>query len=168
MLVSTEICNAHLLWCSYCIVYHTEHHILHPYFNEKVFKNLATAVKNQDSHFTIYVWLFIIMGITWISGFISAFTDELAVQIIFVILNSLQGLFLFISFVCNKAVLSEMRTKRKENSSTTPGKKTKSTPVSGSKSDPNSSKSESKMFKVLCDAVGTSIPFNRHIKDTNT
>ena len=62
-----------------------------------------------------------IMRMTWIFGFISAFTDELAVQIIFVILNSLQGLFLFISFVCNKAVLSEIKKKRKENSSVTIG-----------------------------------------------
>ena len=85
----------------------------------KALNTSAATSKNQTRHFTIYVRLFIIMGITWIFGFISAFTDELVLQIIFVILNSLQGLFLFISFVCNQAVLSEMRKKRKENSSAT-------------------------------------------------
>ena len=76
----------------------------HTSFNiRKAMKNSATAIKNQDNQFTIYVRL---MGITWIFGFISAFIDELAVQIIFVILVSLQGLFLCVSFICNKAVMS--------------------------------------------------------------
>ena len=126
--------------------------LLNIYFYVHTSINLCTAFKNamattqiQKSHFLIYIRLFVIMGITWIFGFISAFTDELALQIIFIILVSLQGLFLFVSFVCNKAVLSEMRKKSKENSSTTPGKKTESTAVSGSKSEPASSKSESKV-----------------------
>ena len=65
------------------------------------------------------------MGITWIFGFISAFTDEIVIDFIFVILTSLQGLFLFISFVFNKRVLSENRKKTKSETS----KQTKSTPL---------------------------------------
>ena len=104
----------------------------------KAFTNEAATTQIQKSHFPIYVRLFVIMGITWIFGFISAFTDELAAQIIFAILVCLQGLFLFISFVCNKAVLSEIRKKRKESSSG--NKKTRSTPHMGSGSGSNESK----------------------------
>ena len=67
----------------------------------KAFKNTSTTTKVDSYHFVIYVKLFFLMGITWIFGFISAFTDEIVVDIIFVILTSLQGFFLFISFVCN-------------------------------------------------------------------
>ena len=105
----------------------------------KAFENAAATTQIQKGHFLIYVRLFVVMGITWIFGFISAFTDELAVQVIFVILVCLQGLFLFISFVCNKAVISEIRKKRKESSSSG-NMKTRSTALTGSGSESNESK----------------------------
>ena len=82
--------------------------------------NLRRAFKNsvnpsEDHHFGVYVKLFVIMGITWIFGFISAFTDEFVVHLMFVILNALQGLFLFISFVCNRSVRTEIRKKRQKS-----------------------------------------------------
>ena len=89
----------------------------------KAFKSGTHVIKTKKYHFEIYVRLFILMGITWIFGFISAFTDEIVIDFIFVILTSLQGLFLFISFVCNKRVLSEIRKKTKSETS----KQTKST-----------------------------------------
>ena len=93
------------------------------------FNNGTNVIKSEGRHFRIYVRLFVLMGITWIFGFISAFTDELVIDFIFVILNSLQGLFLFISFVCNKRVLAEIRQKTKGETSSTYGKQTKSTPL---------------------------------------
>ena len=75
----------------------------------KAFKNARTAMNADNYHFAIYVKLFILMGITWIFGFISAFTDQTVIDIIFVVLTSLQGFFLFISFVCNKRVLTEVK-----------------------------------------------------------
>ena len=96
----------------------------------KAFKNATNVVKAEEYHFGIYVRLFILMGITWIFGFISAFTDEIVVDFIFVILTSLQGLFLFISFVCNKRVLAEIKKKAKSGtSSSSYEKRTKSTPL---------------------------------------
>ena len=53
------------------------------------------------------------MGFTWIFGFLSAFTDEVAIDFVFVILTSLQGVFLFVSFVCNKRVFNELKKKTK-------------------------------------------------------
>ena len=81
--------------------------------------NLRRAFKDKKSrktqeneqHFIVYVRLFVLMGFTWIFGFLSAFTDEVAIDFIFVILTSLQGVFLFVSFVCNKRVLNELKKK---------------------------------------------------------
>ena len=88
--------------------------LLNIFFFVATFLNLRRAFKNsvnpnEDHHFSIYVRLFIIMGITWLFGFISAFTDEFVVDLIFVILTGLQGLFLFLSFVCNRSVCAEIR-----------------------------------------------------------
>ena len=95
---------------------------------QKAFKSGTHVANKRKYHFGIYVRLFILMGITWIFGFISAFTDEIVIDFIFVILTSLQGLFLFISFVFNKRILSEIRKKTKHETSTS-GKQTKSTPL---------------------------------------
>ena len=101
-------------------------------------KALENSAKlgNARNDFRVYVRLFILMGITWIFGFISAFIDDDVIDFIHVILNSLQGLFLFVSFVCNKTVLSEIRQKVvKETSSS---KATSSSPLSNNKT-PSSS-----------------------------
>ena len=92
----------------------------------KACKSRTHVIKKQRYNFFVYVRLFILMGITWIFGFISAFTDEIVIDFIFVILTSLQGLFLFISFVWDKCVLSELKQKTKSETSTV-GKQTKST-----------------------------------------
>ena len=76
----------------------------------KALQNSA-KVRDAKSDFTVYVRLFILMGITWTIGLISAFTDEIVINFIHVILNSLQGLFIFVCFVCNKTVWSEIRQK---------------------------------------------------------
>ena len=115
----------------------------------KAFKNSRTAMKAENYHFAIYVKLFILMGITWIFGFISAFTDQTVIDIIFVILTSLQGFFLFVSFVCNKRVLTEVKKTVTSQMSTTSssltsslGRKTRSTRLP---SNDTNSKSESKV-----------------------
>ena len=69
------------------------------------------AKKQREHHFIVYVRLFVLMGFTWIFGFLSAFIDRVAIDFIFVILTSLQGVFLFISFVCNKRVLKDLKKK---------------------------------------------------------
>ena len=44
------------------------------------------------------------MGFTWIFGYIAAFTDVEALWYIYIILNSLQGVFIFIAFIFNRRV----------------------------------------------------------------
>ena len=91
----------------------------------KAFKSGTHVIKKKRYHFGVYVRLFILMGFTWVFGFISTFTDEIVIDFIYVISASFQGLFLFISFVCNKRVLKEIRKKVKSGTSTS-GKQTKS------------------------------------------
>ncbi len=58
-------------------------------------------------HVSNIFWFFQIaslMGFTWIFGYMAAFTDVEALWYIYIILNSLQGLFIFISFMCNRRV----------------------------------------------------------------
>ncbi len=89
------------------VLYISTSHNLH-----KAFKSSIHASKHKY-HFTTYIRLFIIMGITWVFGFVSTFSNWDVMDFIFVILAGLQGLFLFISVVCNKRVVSCMRKKRK-------------------------------------------------------
>ena len=83
---------------------------LHKAFSEKRSKSAK-----KGHHFFVYVRLFVLIGITWLFGFLSAFLSEPPIDFIFVILTSLQGLFMFVSFVCNKHVLSELRKSSKGN-----------------------------------------------------
>ena len=53
---------------------------------------------------TLFFQIASLMGFTWIFGYIAAFTGVVALWYIYIILNSLQGLFIFISFICNGRV----------------------------------------------------------------
>ena len=113
---------------------------LHKSFHSSCTSDSAFS-QGEGHHFRIYVRLFVLMGITWVFGFISAFTDHVAINMIFVILTSLQGFFLFVSFVCRRTVLSEIASLRKPRRKSSPssGSKTGSTPlpniIFGSKCD---------------------------------
>ncbi len=109
----------------------------------RAFKSSSIATTASDHHFAVYVRLFILMGITWVLGILSAFTDSVVIDIIFVVLNALQGLFLFISFVCSKVVLSEIRKKRQARgetgNSSEPKGRTRTTPFASSSSNQRNS-----------------------------
>lgn len=52
----------------------------------------------QRSHMALFVKLALIMGTTWLTGFVGAFVDVLAVDIIVIVLVGLQGVYLFFGF----------------------------------------------------------------------
>lgn len=51
------------------------------------------------------------MGISWVFGFVAAFTDMQAFHVIFILLNSTQGIFIFLAFGCNDRVIEMWRSK---------------------------------------------------------
>ena len=84
-----------------------------------VIKSLANTFKStslvrqnnagKKQLFLIYVKLTIIMGITWIFGFAATFADVQVLWYIFVVLNTLQGLFICLTFMCTKNVFKLFR-----------------------------------------------------------
>ena len=86
-------------------------------------RTLASAPKpasNQERHsVSIYLRLFVLMGVSWIFGFVAAFVGHDALWIVFIILNALQGVFIFISFMCKKNVYKEVRTLTQTTKSST-------------------------------------------------
>ncbi|XP_038051339.1 uncharacterized protein LOC119724383 [Patiria miniata] len=64
----------------------------------------------------IYIRISSLMGFTWIFGFAAAFSDVTALWYIFIILNSCQGLLIFLSFICNKRVWHLWRNRLRRDS----------------------------------------------------
>ena len=62
-----------------------------------------------QTNFNVYLRLAVIMGMTWINGLAAGFVDCEPIWYVFVVLNALQGLFIFMAFTCNKRVLSSLR-----------------------------------------------------------
>ncbi|XP_033104077.1 uncharacterized protein LOC117106761 [Anneissia japonica] len=58
----------------------------------------------------IYIKLSSIMGFTWIFAFLAAFTQNMISVFLFIILNSSQGVFIFLAFNCNKTTCTIVRT----------------------------------------------------------
>ncbi|XP_021919974.1 probable G-protein coupled receptor Mth-like 1 [Zootermopsis nevadensis] len=89
------ILNAVLFFWSACIIYTSTSEL----------KN--TSRTHRD--FRLYCRLALIMGLTWIVGLVAAFVDNIVVWYAFVILNTLQGLFIFLAFTCTQKVWQELR-----------------------------------------------------------
>ena len=101
-----------------CLIVNTILFILTAIQLRKAFRNSKAVSKQEQKYFQVYVRLFLLMGITWILGFIAPFIDHVVVQSLFVILNALQGLFLFIAFVCQKKVWDYLTMKTPKDTST--------------------------------------------------
>lgn len=69
--------------------------------------NLATFWKR----FFLFLRLGVIMGVAWIFGIIAAATNEPALFYMFVILNTLQGVFIFFSFALSEKTKKELKKK---------------------------------------------------------
>ncbi|GAB6025737.1 hypothetical protein CHUAL_011720 [Chamberlinius hualienensis] len=55
-------------------------------------------------NFQLYLRLALIMGLTWVFGIVAGQVDKEPIWYVFVILNALQGLFIFVSFTCTQKV----------------------------------------------------------------
>ena len=63
----------------------------------------------QTQRLYLYMKLSSIMGVTWLVGIVAILADHEAVYYIFIILNSFQGLFVALAFLCTKKVFRLVR-----------------------------------------------------------
>ncbi|XP_013417853.1 uncharacterized protein LOC106178969 [Lingula anatina] len=86
--------------------------ILYAMIAKSLHAALSTSLKlnmRKNKHsFVTYLRLFALMGTTWIFGFLSGGLGILALEYIFVILTTLDGLFIFIAVVCSRRVWEEL------------------------------------------------------------
>ena len=65
--------------------------------------------KENRHHVSIYLRLFTLTGITWLLVMVESNFSSSVLTICITILNGLQGLFIFVSYVCNKRVIAQLR-----------------------------------------------------------
>ncbi|XP_053634006.1 uncharacterized protein [Cherax quadricarinatus] len=63
-----------------------------------------TTSPHHKNQYKLYMRLAALMGFTWISGIAAGYLDLEAVWYIFVVLNTLQGVFIFLGFTCRTKV----------------------------------------------------------------
>ena len=71
--------------------------------------------KSQTHQFLLCVKLCLIMGLTWIFGFIAAITDLTVLWYVFIVFNSLHGAYICFAFVCTRNVYGLLSGKGKKN-----------------------------------------------------
>ncbi|CAH1795337.1 unnamed protein product [Owenia fusiformis] len=69
----------------------------------------SVKTKRNENHFDVYIKLFLLMGFTWVFGFIAPFAEQDGLWYIFIILNASQGVFIFVASVCSRRVLRSLR-----------------------------------------------------------
>ena len=72
---------------------------------------LQKDVKHERNDMMIFAKLSTLTGLCWIFGFIYLLVDIQLFSYLFIILNASQGVFLFLSFVCNEKVLKMYKDK---------------------------------------------------------
>ncbi|XP_021912913.1 probable G-protein coupled receptor Mth-like 1 [Zootermopsis nevadensis] len=72
---------------------------------------LAQSNKSSSTHrdYKLFARLALLMGLTWIIGFIADYLNSEAIWYIFVALNAFQGFFIFIAFTWTKKVRNRWR-----------------------------------------------------------
>jgi hypothetical protein len=65
---------------------------------------IATKRKADRCFLFIYFKLFVIMGLTWLFGFIGTVSNSDPIWYLFIVFNSMQGLFICFAFLCRKSI----------------------------------------------------------------
>ncbi|KAK2166886.1 hypothetical protein LSH36_34g08004 [Paralvinella palmiformis] len=100
------------------------------YISKKLAK-FAMIEKRRNARvldFILYTKLYVIMGLTWLIGFLAAIVDKRPLWYVFIIFNTLQGAFLCLAFVFSKKTVKAFRDRR--TSWTTKSTKMTSRPTS--------------------------------------
>ncbi|XP_045615586.2 uncharacterized protein [Procambarus clarkii] len=82
-------------------------------------RNSSSQNKKQ---FLLYVRLAVLMGLSWISGIVADYLQLEAVWYVFVVLNTLQGVFIFLTFTCRSKVWRAVREFCFKEAKSRPGK----------------------------------------------
>ena len=72
-------------------------------------KNVSSSTRKKRQQFLIYIRLALLMGTSWSFGILASFVQAEIMWFIFVVLNALQGVALFIAFVCRPTVFNQLR-----------------------------------------------------------
>ena len=100
-----------------------------------LFQESSVVVRKKKRNFQVYLKLFLLIGVTWALGFGVAFTDAKVLEYVYIVVNSLQGVLIFIAFVCTKRTFAHfVRKYRFYSMSSSKRSNTGSTPLSSSKS----------------------------------
>lgn len=59
--------------------------------------------------FNLYLRLFLLMGLTWMTGFLATYFEKIYLWYLFTLFNTLQGVFIFIAFGCKAAVMKKLK-----------------------------------------------------------
>ncbi|KAL8606554.1 hypothetical protein ACOMHN_015594 [Nucella lapillus] len=65
---------------------------------------LLSKSREDERHVWVYLKLSTITGVTWILAFVVFFTEVVHLRYLFTLVNGLQGMFVCLSFVCNRRV----------------------------------------------------------------
>nr|XP_024218331.1 uncharacterized protein LOC106684199 [Halyomorpha halys] len=71
-----------------------------------------TASASTQRDFRMYLRLAVVMGLTWTTGLIAGTLDFDLLWYLFILLNTLQGLFIFLAFTCNDKVIRHLAVRR--------------------------------------------------------
>ena len=67
---------------------------------------------NASWEFTIYIKISTLLGFNWLFGFISLYwRSQVVIWYIFIVLNTLQGFFILLAFICNKKTIGLIKLK---------------------------------------------------------
>ncbi|XP_020615392.1 G-protein coupled receptor Mth2-like [Orbicella faveolata] len=80
----------------------------------KVTKKLSDQ-GSQSSLALLCIKLTCVLGLTWVFGFLSSIVKTDATAYIFVVVNSLQGFFIFLTFVAKKRTVALLRGAKEKN-----------------------------------------------------
>ncbi|XP_033117729.1 uncharacterized protein LOC117117527 [Anneissia japonica] len=81
--------------------------------------------KQLAEEMVIYIRISTVMGLSWAFGFLASFVDHVVLWYLFTILNSLQGVFIFLAFNITYSMKNILTSSREKQTSSTP--KTKDT-----------------------------------------
>ena len=71
----------------------------------------ARQQRRDRQRLVVYSKMFTAMGFTWAAGFAAAFTEEVALWWVYILLNGLQGTFIAFSFVLNARFVRALKAK---------------------------------------------------------